>query len=334
MYSNIIMKMPPPIEKAVVASPTPASREEFARQFGFQEAIPPDELWDRSDIDTLYILGPNHTHTPQLLKAAQMPSIQRIYVEKPLGASAQDLFDLEALEKSDHGKVIMMGFQYLQKAPLRTALAHWRTGVFGEPIHFRVEYLHSSYLDPADRHRNAARLQPIPANGAAVDLGSHALSLLIAFLGEDLVVRTAAASGYFEGVPKESDLCTTVLLEEPHSGAIGTMLASRVSQGTGDHLALEIRATQGALLFDTARPDVYETYLPEYGWQPHTVNSDYRPASTFPAHLAPAGWLRALVHNHYMFLDGDPGISFVPDLKHGIQVQQLIQLIADQILVE
>jgi predicted dehydrogenase len=319
----------PHFEKVVIASPTPESRNSFATRFGFQETMPPEEVWTRNDIDTLFILGPNQTHTPQLLKAVQAPTIQRIYVEKPIGISDQDILDLESLLGSKHGKIILVGFQYLQKSALRKALAHWRSGVFGQPIHFRAEYLHSSYLDPAYRQKHAARLEPIPINGAAADLGSHILSLLIAFLGEDLKIIGAAASGQFRDVPPNSDLCTTVLIEQPSSGAVGTMLASRVSHGTGDQLSLEIKGTQGAIVFETSQPDVYKSFLPEYGWQKHEVLSNYLPSSKFPAEYAPSGWLRALIHQHYLFFGGDQSSSYIPNLQHAIQVQRLLQQIAE-----
>jgi hypothetical protein len=35
------------------------------------------------------------------------------------------------------------------------------------------------------------------------------------------------------------------------------------------------------------------------------------------------------MHNHYLFLGGDPEGSFIPDLAHGVQVQRLIQQIAN-----
>lgn len=324
----------PTIHKVIIASPTPESREAFASRFGFNEAIPPDDIWARDDLDALYILGPNQTHTPQLLKAAAIPAIKRIYVEKPIGTSRQDIHELEELDKSDHGKFIMLGFQFLQKSALRQALAHWRSGAFGSPIHFRVEYLHSSYLDPSYRLKRLHRFQPIPINGAAVDLGSHILSLLTAFLGDDLIVKYAASSGTFEDVPADSDLCTTAILEEPTSGAVGTMTASRVSAGTGDQLSLEIHGTRGAITFNTSQPDTYESYLPDEGWRRHDTYSDYLPASKFSSGYVPSGWLRALVHNHYLFLGGEPGISFIPDLAHGIQVQKLLQQIADCLLKE
>jgi predicted dehydrogenase len=322
----------PQFTKAVVASPTPKSREGFAVRFGFEEAIPPEAVWERDDLEALYILGPNHTHTPQLLKAAQIPNIKRIYVEKPIGTSRQDIAELETLEKSDHGKFIMMGFQFLQKSPIRHALVHWREDDFGDPVHFKAEYLHSSYLNPAYRQKRQDRLLPIPINGAAADLGSHILSLLTAFLGDSLVVKSAASGGEFADVPHDTDLCTITLLEETTSGAVGTVTASRVSAGAGDQLSLELRGKRGAIAFDTSQPDVYESYLPDEDWRRHEIQSDYLPASKFPSDYLPSGWLRALVHNHYLFLGGNREINFIPDLSHGIQVQRLLQQIADFIL--
>jgi len=322
----------PDIAKVVVASPTPESRQSFASRFGFEEAIPPEAVWERDDLDALFILGPNPTHTNQLLKAAGLSNLKRIYVEKPIGISQQDIHDLETLEKSNHGKFIMMGFQFLQKAPIRKALSHFQNEDFGDLIHFRAEYLHSSYLGPAYRKKHPDRLQPIPVNGAAADLGSHVLSLLTAFLGNSLIVKSAISSSSFEGVPNKSDLCTIVLLEETTSGAIGTMTASRVSAGSGDQLSLEIRGTRGALLFNTSQPDIYESYHVNEGWRMHRIYSVYLPSSTFPSDYLPSGWLRALVHNHYLFLGGDQGISFIPDLTHGIQVQRLLGQIANHLL--
>jgi predicted dehydrogenase len=322
----------PRVEKVLAASPTPAHRETFAGRFGFQEAVDPEAVWKREDLDALYILGPNRTHTPQLLAAAEMPSVKRIYLEKPVAASKEDLHQLEQLDQNHPDKFIMVGFQFLQKAPIRKALAHWSSGVFGELVHFRAEYLHSSYLDPAYREKLPDRLHPIPRNGAAVDLGTHVLSLLTAFLGNRLVVRSArSTTGSLKDVPENTDLCTLALLEDIATGAVGTLTASRISAGTGDHLALELRGTKGAILFETGQPDSYLSYLPDEGWCRHDIYSDYRPASTFSSDYVPAGWLRALVHNHYLFLGGKPGISVIPDLAHGIQVQRLIQKIADHL---
>ena len=122
------------------------------------------------------------------------------------------------------------------------------------------------------------------------------------------------------------------MIEEPISGAIGTFVASRVSPGTGDHLIFEIRGTRGSIIFSTSQPDIYESYLPGEGWRRHEINSDYLPLTKYPSGYTPSGWLRALVHNHYLFLGGNSDGSVIPDLSHGIQVQRLILQIARHIL--
>ena len=320
----------PMIKRVVAASPTPAHREAFAKRYAFDESSTPEALLERDDLDAVYILGANPAHAPQLLKAIKNPAFKRIYVEKPIASSREELAQLEAIRKMDHGKFVMMGFQFLQKSPVRQALAQWHSGVFGDPVHFRAEYLHSSYLDESYRAKKTSRLLPIPVNGATVDLGSHVLSMLTAFLGNNLTVRDAfTTNANLSGIPEKSDLCTTALLEEPATGAIGTMTASRISAGTGDQMKVELYGTRGSIQFDSAQPDIYMSYLPEQGWQRHDVYSDYHPSYKFYSGYSPSGWLRAMVHNHYLFLGGEPDISFIPTLEHGIQVQRLVQQIAD-----
>ena len=322
----------PFIERVAAASPTPAHREAFAERYAFNETCSPDELLERDDLDAVYILGSNQSHAPQLLKALANPSLKRIYAEKPIATSREELDQLEAASETNHGKFVLMGFQFLQKSPIRQALAQWRSGVFGNPVHFRTEYLHSSYLSADYRASRASRLLPIPINGATADLGSHTLSMLTAFLGDQLTVKNAAyTNANIAGIPEETDLCTIAMLEERKTGAIGTMTASRVSAGTGDQLKLELYGTRGSILFDTAQPDIYLSYLPDEGWRRHEVYSNYQPSSKFYSGYSPSGWLRALIHNHYLFLGGEPGISFLPGLEHGIQVQRLVQQVADSL---
>ena len=320
----------PMVKRIVAASPNPDHREAFAKRYAFDESCAPEAIWERDDLDAVYILGANPAHAPQLLKAIEHPTIKRIYVEKPVASSREELAQLEEISQTDHDKFVMMGFQFLQKSPVRQALAQWHSGKFGEPVHFRAEYLHSSYLDESYRAKRTSRLLPIPVNGATVDLGSHVLSLLTAFLGDTLTVRDAfSTNANLTGFPEKSDLCTTAMLEETQTGAIGSMTASRISAGTGDQLKVELYGTRGSIVFDTAQPDIYMSYLPEEGWQRHDVYSNYQPSSKFYSGYSPSGWLRAMVHNHYLFMGGEPEISFVPTLEHGIQVQRLVQQIAD-----
>ena len=56
------------------------------------------------------------------------------------------------------------------------------------------------------------RLTPAPDGGAMADLGSHGISLLMAFLGENLQITSAVQAGRFADVPDDSDLFSLIVI--------------------------------------------------------------------------------------------------------------------------
>ena len=121
-----------------------------------------------------------------------MASVKRIYVEKPLCAGEEEERAIEkGLMPLAGERVVQVGFQFLQMPAVRLARMLYGEGKFGRPVHFRASYLHSGYLDKGYRSKRAERMKPAPVGGAAADLGSHAFSLLVAFLGDSLAVVDA-----------------------------------------------------------------------------------------------------------------------------------------------
>ncbi|MBV7327392.1 hypothetical protein KFU94_03860 [Chloroflexi bacterium TSY] len=159
------------------------------------------------------------------------------------------------------------------------------------------------------------------------------LSLLVAFLGDKLDVMAARSSGSFSDVPSESDLCTTVLLEDTRSGAVGTAVASRVSIGSGDLLELELRGEKGCLRLSTEHPDILQVYMSniQHEWRSINCGNEYQPISGFPSSSSPSGWLRSLIHAHYLFFGGTDEYAFIPDLKHALTVQRLIHQVSEHL---
>jgi predicted dehydrogenase len=328
-YSDV-----PPVRRVAIASPTTQSRESFAARYGFAVAIAPDELWRRDDVDTIFILGPNETHWPHLRRALGMGSVRRVIVEKPPCADREEERELVRLAESPPaGKVVQFGFNFLQMTSVRHALIFVRKTDLGVPVHFHARYLHGGYLDAGYREKRRSRLQAAPAGGAVADLASHCFSLLVAVLGPRLQVVAARRSGNFPDVPPRSDLCAAVLLGDAGSGAVGTVMASRISAGAGDLLELEIRYTRGALRLSSERPGVLETFLAgkEEGWVFRDCGSDYAPASTYPSPHVPGGWLRSLVHGQYLFFGGNDAHCLIPDLRHAAAVQRLVGETAEQL---
>lgn len=321
----------PEIEFTAVCSAGKESREAFADKFGFRHSLTQEEFRDNPEINTVLILGPNSVHFGHLKMALEMPSVTRIYLEKPVCSTLEEEKQMKALAKIS-GKQIQVGFQYLLTASVREALHFWKTGKLGKPVHFDLKYYHGDYLRKSYRETRVTRLTPAPDGGAMADLGCHGISLLMAFLGENLQPVSAYQAGGFPDVPEDSDLFSSLTLLEPETRAAGTLSASRISSGTGDLVSLEIYAEKGMLRYSSHSVDYFEYFLEETGqWTRQVVGSNYAPVTSFPSGHVPPGWLRSMVHAHYIFLGGSDPKAFVPDLRHGLAVQRVVRETADQL---
>ena len=197
-------------------------------------------------------------------------------------------------------------------------------------MHFEIRYYHGDYLKKEYRDKRVTRLTPAPDGGAMADLGSHALSLMTAFIGQDTDITGAMQAGSFGDVVPSSDLFSSVMISDRLSGAAGIVSASRISSGTGDLLALEIYAERGALRLSSHTPDYFEYHLEDTGtWSRIMTGSSYPAVTSFPSGHVPPGWLRSMIHAHYVFLTGGQEETIVPDLKHALAVQRLVRETAD-----
>jgi predicted dehydrogenase len=323
----------PEIEFEAVCSARAEGSRAFASKFDFSKSLTIDEFRENSRINTVLILGPNKVHFEHLKLALEMPSVKRIYLEKPVCSNLEEEKEMAQIEAST-GKQIQVGFQYLLTASVREAMAFWRSGKLGKPIHFDLKYYHGDYLQKSYREKRVTRLTPAPDGGAMADLGSHGISLLMAFMGDSLQITSAFQAGNFDDVPVDSDLFSSLTLVHPENKAAGTMSASRISSGSGDLVSLEIYAEKGMLRYSSHSVDYFEYYLEETGqWTRQIVGSNYAPITSFPSGHVPPGWLRSMIHAHYLFLGGQDPKAFIPDLRHGLAVQRVVRETADHLKI-
>ncbi len=322
----------PLVNLSAVCSANKNSRDSFAQRYGFASSCTPAEFFANDSVDTVFILGPNSIHYENLRDALAMKSARRIYLEKPVCSSLEQEKEILQLSKNYPGVKIQVGFQYLFSPAVREALRTWHSGALGEPVHFDIRYYHSDYLRQEYRLKRRNRLTPAPDGGAMADLGSHAISLLIAFLGSDLKIVSAIQAGSFDDVPAGSDLFSLISISDSKSGAAGTIGASRISSGTGDELSIELYATEGAIRYSSVRPEYFEQYSEKTGsWSRTATGSNYRPVTSFPSGHVPPGWLRAMVHAHYLFLGGTSDEVIIPGINHGLEVQRLVRETAEHL---
>lgn len=324
----------PSVEMAAVCSATEKSRVAFAGNFGFVKQCDTDTFFADGRINTVFILGPNKVHFEHLKAALKMKAVKRIYLEKPVCSDVDEELAIIELIRSRPEIKIQVGFQFLFTAAVRELLIFRNSGKIGKPLHFDLKYYHSDYLQKEYRDRRASRLTPAPEGGAMADLGSHAISMLIAFLGNKLRIISALQAGSFDDVPDESDLFSRISLYDEGSSAVGSLSASRISSGTGDLFSFELYGERGAMRYSTDSPDSFDFYTFESGvWSSKFVGSDYKPASSFPSGHVPPGWLRSMIHAHYVFLTGNNAGHFIPDIEHGLAVQRLVTDTAEHLKI-
>ena len=324
----------PEIELQAVCSATKESRTSFADRFGFIKSSDLEEFVADNKINTVFILCPNKVHYEHLKAVISMPAVKRIYLEKPVCSNLEEEKEITRLIKEHSGIKIQVGFQFLFSATIREMLGLWKSGILGKALHFDLKYWHSDYLRKEYRDRRQSRLTSAPDGGAMADLGSHSLSLLIAFLGNSLRITGALQGGHFEDVKEASDLFSLISVYDDASGAVGTLSASRISSGTGDYFCVELSALEGALHYTSVSPDSFEYYTEESGvWNRRMVGSNFKPVSSFPSSHVPPGWLRSMIHAHYVFLTGNDKNEFVPDIEHGLAVQRLVTQTAEHLKI-
>jgi predicted dehydrogenase len=324
---------PPHIEFSAVSSATEKSRTAFAERFGFKRSLSPEDFFSDKEINAVYILGPNKVHFEHLSEAVKMSSVRHVYVEKPLCSTVDEENGIREIVRKHPGIKFQIGFQYLFSPAIREALILWKSGIFGKPLHFDIRYFHGDYLQLSYREKRSNRLTPAPDGGAMADLGSHAISLALAFFGNELQVTGAAKSGSFTDVDPLSDLFSTVILRDTHSGAAGNLSASRIASGTGDMLEFEIYAEKGTIKYSSKTPDCFSHFLEAEGlWKKSETGSRYGKLTSFPSGHVPGGWLRPMIHAHYVFLTGNDTEAFIPGIDHGLAVQKIIRMAADAFL--
>jgi len=322
----------PEVVMEAVCSATEKSRNYFASHYGFKKALTIEEFAADDKIDSVYILGPNKVHFEHFKAAAAMPSVKRIYLEKPVCSTVEEEKEIVRISQNNPNLKIQVGFQYLFIPNVREAFKLWKSGKLGNPVHFDIKYYHGDYLQKEYRDKRTNRLTPAPDGGAMADLGSHAISFAAAFIGNNLKITSAIQSGNFKDVPAESDLYSLITLYDAGTRAAGTIAASRISSGSGDQLCMELYAEKGSLRFSSHTPDYFEYFLEETGaWTRIMTGSNYKPFSSFPSGHVPAGWLRSMVHAHYEFLTDNDKDSFLPDITHGLAVQRIVRETADKL---
>lgn len=315
---------------------------EKARQFLGAEVGTTDyrAITENPDIDVVHICSPNHQHKAALLSA--MAAGKAIYCDKPVVANLDEAAEVEAALANYQG-INQVTFHLRFFAATLRAAEIARSGRLGRILQFRAAFLHAGSANPDVPLK--WKLTAAAGGGVVADLGSHAMDLVHAMVGDFAQVQAATSIAYADRpapgdpgkrlpVDAEDLMLVTARLA---NGALGTIEATKLATGSEDELRIEIHGSQGALRFNTMQPhwlDYYDgtaddaSYGGVRGWTRIDCGMRYPAPSAMLPGKTSTGWIRAHVHSLYNFMDAvHQGRPTQPDLAHGLRIQALMDAV-------
>lgn len=275
-----------PIIKNQIVTRNPVDRLSVAQSLGFERTVDSESMcFGNDDIQVFDICSPNIYHKDLILKALEAGA--NIYCEKPL--SMNDSETKEILDRYSNSKSKIQLCYTLRYIPaFAKARAAIETNAIGDITSFRIEYYHSSYLNPDKPY--AWRLdKEISGGGALYDLGSHAFDIL-QFLVEpvkevmcftDTFVKTRKDSEGNEKTVTVDDWALTHV--HTSSNIKGTVEVSRIAVGD-DGIRVRIYGTKGSVFVDVYDNPLDVKYYNFLGNKIH-LHEDYYKDDSYYKHM-------------------------------------------------
>jgi predicted dehydrogenase len=222
--------------------------------------LPPEQR-----LDFVSIATPNHTHFE--IARAFVQAGFNVLCDKPMTFDLAQAEELTRLVEQT-GVVFGVMHNYTGYPLVRQARALVRGGALGEINAIRATYLQGSLYrkrTPEQQRRFAWKTDPTRAgaSGCFGDIGIHAYNLVRFATGLAPEHISCILRSYHPD--SQLDDYGTAMLRFP-GGALGTITASRVSQGRENDLRLEIDGTQGSLEWRQEQPN---RLLLRVNGQPH-----------------------------------------------------------------
>ncbi len=322
-----------------VCTTTVEKSRKVCGQYGFSVACASeDELINDPSIDVIDICTPNIFHYQTLKKA--IAAKKHVYCEKPLCVTANEANEIASHAK-DSGLICNIVFNNRFIAPIMRAKQLVDEGRIGRVLSFSAEYLHNSCTDrerPAGWKQNS----DICGGGVLFDLGSHAIDLVYLLCGEFDTVSGMSQIGYPIRKGTDGERWHTnadeafYMTAKLRSGAVGTVIVSKLVNGANDDLSICVYGEKGSLKFSLMQPNYL--YFYDATVKPDVLggNSGYTaiecvgrypaPGGTFPSPKAPSSWIRAHAESMYRFLESvHTGNPHAPDFADAAHVQAVME---------
>lgn len=223
--------------------------------------------WDtmlntETDLDAVVIATPNHLH----FGPAQLALSKGIHVivDKPMTWSMEEAVELKKIVEETN-LVFAVTYTHAGYAVVGHMREFIASGMLGDVKKVHVEYLQgwmSEFAD-ADFKRHAAwRMDPSKSgmSCAAADIGVHVFYLAEYVTGVKVTGICSMLNTVVEGHALDDDASALLKFD---NGATGTLIASQIATGEGNHLRLRVYGDKAGLEWNRSNPDVVVVKFPD-----------------------------------------------------------------------
>ena len=245
-------------------------------------------LGDDRRIEAVSIVTPNHLHHP--VAAAFLNAGIPVICDKPMTTTLADAEELcDTVERT--GLTFALTHNYTGYAMVREARHLVRAGWLGAVRKVVAEYPQgwlATRLEETGHKQASWRQDPERAgdSSAVGDIGSHAHNLACYVTGLEIDAVFADLSAQVPGRVMEDDAGILVRFV---GGARGVILASQVSTGEENGLALRVYGEKGGLVWRQERPDQLHLLFLDAPRQTLTRGSPWLSAAAHHATRLPPG---------------------------------------------
>lgn len=215
-----------------------------------------EEMLDsETDLDAVVIVTPNHLHFGPA-QAALNRGIH-VIVDKPMAFSLDESELLKNLV-SRSNLVFAVTYTYSGYAIVGQMRKLVASGALGAIKKVYVEYLQgwmSEHADPDFKRHAGWRMDPTKSgiSGAVADIGVHAFHLAEHVTGHKVTDVCAMLNSVVGSHVLDDDASALIRFD---NGASGTLVASQVATGEGNHLRLRVYGDLAGLDWCRSNPDV------------------------------------------------------------------------------
>jgi predicted dehydrogenase len=332
---------------AVVAEASKELADKAQRELGFRNGTADwRELVEAKEVEVVAVATPNIMHKEMVLAALSQG--KHVLCEKPLGLNGGEAYAMYKAAR-DARLTNMVAFGYRRVPAVEFCKQLLSSGSLGKPLAFRAKYFGDGNSDPkrpiAWRHK-----RELAGAGILGDIGSHLIDMSRYLMGEVASVSSQlrtwtplrpSANGQGDEVVTVDDECALQL--EFDTGALGQATASDNAPGRRNHLAFEINAERGSVLFDYERMNELQLYrvgdeASEQGFKTIRIGSPHPHGEMFyPNSAFGIGFTELHVIEWFEFMRGMlEGARVAPDFYDGYAVNAVIDaaLIAEKCRVD